>query len=426
MHFYFEMNNEKMQFEFINSRFNLANLNEEMANELNEKRKRCHDEHDYFKIELSKPISSELVSINLKSVFKLPKKIKNNSNSFKSQRLFDTEMDSFKMLRLNLSKRNLVKKENLLYYIENNFLNGIKCPFDLIAYTRLSKLPHVIFDEKNLYNCSKVEQISKVFSNHQNNPLDVKFLQNNSLLKCTAGSFLMPFYLDIFRISELMEFTPIEIDMVLEMKKKYAAHVHLNYNSLSSNYKENMLWNCLVIYKYKLDDFKKFKSNKFEFINYLLAMMFNLYHLEYVVKDLQRKLPLKNQILRIYLIKALELRHMIPILFEAYILTGLFTHNDYVHFERFVTIKANLIFGTSEYNIEKAYYEHSLKMIKKTCEKIFPLKLSDLSRIVIRNSIIDYNKKNVYKLTCTNQIKKFILYQNKLKYCFDEYNYVNF
>lgn len=424
------MNNEKSQFEFINYRFKLANLNEDTANEYSKKRKRCRTENnnlnDYLRIELSKPVSSEQASLNLISVFKLPKTTKNNPNSFKSEKLLNTDLDSFKMLTLNLSNKNLIKKEYLLFYIEKNFSNGIKCPFDLIAYNRLSRIPFAIFDEKNVYNCSKVEKISNIFSNCQNNPLDVKFLQNNSILKCTAGSFLMPFYLDIFRISELKEFSPIEIDMILEIKKNFSAHINLNYDSLTSNYKENILWNCLVIYKYKLDDARKFKSNKLEFINYLLAMMFNLFHLEYVVKYLQRKFSHENQILKIHIIKALELRNMIPLLVEAYILTGLFTYNDYVHYKSFVAKKVKLIFGTSEFNIEKAYYENSLKIIRKTRGKIFPLKLSDLCRIVIRNSIIDFNKNNVFKLSCSSQIKKFILFQNQLKNCFEEYKYMKF
>ncbi|RMZ95826.1 hypothetical protein BpHYR1_017284 [Brachionus plicatilis] len=391
------MNSDKDKFALLNFCIKLTNINDQVVSENGRKRKKYHADSDYkhdcFRIELSKPISLRPESMNLKSVFDSSNPAKKHVSSVNSGKLFHADTNLPSIFKINLSHMNLMKKENLLCLIEKNFSNGIKCPFDLFAYTRLCKIPCSGFDQKqNSYNWSTVRKISKMFPSYQINPLDTKFLQNNPLLACSAGAFLMPFYFDIFSIRELNEFSPIEIDMIVDLKKKYPTHVHLNYDSMISNYKDDILWNCL----YNFNDLKKFGSNRHEFFNYFLAMMYTLYHLEYVVNHIQRQPNYEKNILRIHFTKVLELSEMIPFLFEAYILTGLFTHADYIHYERFVIDKLKLKIKKNEYKkIESVYYENTLNMIRQTSGKVFPLKLSNLCRISIKNCMNDFNQKNI-------------------------------
>lgn len=420
---------KSQQIEYINYGLKYANLNDYLDHQNCRKTKRPrkkHDLNDCFKIELAKPVSSKQNLLNLASIFDSSNSI-SSSKKQKTNNSIDDSIDlgnffsrhsiRLKFLEVDICNLNLINKDNLLYLIEKNFSHGIKCPFDLFAYNRLSKTkPSSRFDEKNLYNFSQVNKISKIFSDYQNNPLDSKFLRNNSLLACTVGSFLMPFYFDLFRVSELNQFSPIEIDLVLVLKKNYKISLYLNYDSLIRNFKENILWNCLTIYKYKLDD-----TNRLEFFNYFLALMFTLYHSEIVVNYLQRQLFHENKIFKIHVIKALELSAMIPLLLEAFILTGIFSHKQFIKYENFATNRLNTLIQNDSYNIEKKYYEKTLDMIGQTRNQVFPIKLSNLCRLKIRNSLIDCNQFNVKKLPCSNEIKNFILYQTELKNCFDKY-----
>ncbi|RNA32321.1 hypothetical protein BpHYR1_012252 [Brachionus plicatilis] len=415
------MSQDKRKHAVLNRRLNFLNADEDVEI----KNKRCRmapdDLNECFRLELSKSISIKNVSLNLKSNFDSSDKICKNLNSIDLEDLQtsqnDTEIlkiDRSNFLKYNLSHLNLIKKDTLVFLMEKNFANGIKCPFDVFAYTRLVKMPSPNSNDNNFYNFSVVRKISKLLTHYQNNPLHGKFLRDNSLLPCTVGMFLMPFYFDIFSIRELNEFSPIEIDMILNLKKNYQTQVFLNYDSLISNYKDNILWNCLVIYKYKLDDSTKFGSSRIEYLNYFLAMMYTLYHLEYVIYYTQSSSHEENQVLKKHITRALELNEMILLLFEAYILAGLFTQRDYVEYERFVNKQIDCPMDHNAYNLEKNYYQNTLSMIRENSEKVFPLRLTNLCRIKIKNSMKEYNRKNVSKLPLSKDIKKFILFENEL------------
>lgn len=412
----------------LNRRFDFSNRDEEIE----VKAKRCRtlpeDLDECFRLELSKPVSIKQNSLNLISNFDSSYQIdrslrsidlKDNTFSYNDMETLKIDLSSF--LNYNLNNLNLIKKDTLIFLMEKNFSNGIKCPFDVLAYSRLVKTPISNLTDKNVYNFSLVRKVSKLLIHYRNNPLNGKFLRDNSLLPCTVGMFLMPFYFEIFSIRELNEFSPIEIDMILNLKKNYQTNVYLNYDCLISNYKDNILWNCLVIYKYKLEDLIQFGSNRIEYINYFLAMMYTLYHLEYTIYYIQTNLSDDKKILKAHITRALELNEMILLLFEAYILSGLFTHRDFVTYERFVTIQMESLFEKSDYNLERTYYDNTVAMIRENSEKVFPLKLTHLCRIVIKNSMIKYNRKSVSKLSVPIDTKKFILYENQLTSYYTKY-----
>lgn len=430
-----EMSENLAKYVLLNRRSNF--LDEEEDVEARKKRRRMmpDDPNECFKIELSKPISLKQSSLNLKSNFDPCEQIfrcKNLDSIDFEDTLSNNEIESLKIdkpsfLKYNLNHLNLIKKETVVFLMEKNFSNGIKCPFDVFAYTRLVKTPTPNLNVKNFYNFSLVKKISKLLTHYHCNPLNGKFLRDNSLLPCTVGMFLMPFYFDIFTIGELNEFSSIEIDIIVNLKKNYQTNIYLNYDSLISNYKDNILWNCLVIYKFKLEDLTKFGSSRIEYINYFLAMMYTLYHLEHVISYSQARLSEDKKILKTHITRALELNEMIVILFEAYILSGLFTQQDYIEYERFANSQIDSLCEPNEYNLESIYYHNTLSMIRENSEQVFPLKLSHLCRITIKNSMKEYNQKSVNKLPLSRDLKKFVSFENELNNYYTKYkNLFNF
>ncbi|CAF0799368.1 unnamed protein product [Brachionus calyciflorus] len=417
------------------------------------KRAKTESLDDCLRSELSSPIQFDYESLRLTSNFDSSDSSTSISNksscsssprSHRTQSPIDISLDEIKLfgnefeskhfylsqnfLKYNLNHLNLVKKETLIFLIEKNLANNIKNPFDLFSYNRLNKSQKFCHNPKNNYNCFNIRKMSKLL-NHYKNPLNKRYLRDNCLLPSSVGMFLMPLYFDIFKISELNQFNPIEIDMILLLKRTYRTHVYLDYESLINNFKENILWSCFILCKYKLSDITGVNSNQetinMEFFNYYLSLMYTLQHLEYVVNYIQlnsAKININNsKLLKDHITKALDLSRFLPFLFESLILNGYFKHKDYVAYEKFCVDKLDSLMCTNEYNLERNYYENTLMSIKQHSEQVYPLKLTNMCRITIKNSMKKYDSSTLDKLNVPKDIKKFLLYEHELNNYYIKY-----
>lgn len=322
-----------------------------------------------------------------------------------------------------------MRKETLVFLIEQNFQNRIKSPFDLFAYNRLksgSAFKDASIDTKTSkfnYNYLNVRKLSKLL-NFYENPLDKKYLKQNNLLPCCVGQFLMPFYFDIFKVSELNQLSREEIDMNLLLKRTYKSHIYLDYESLIGNYKENILWNCFILFKYK---FSSTQTLRMEFFNYFLALNYSYQHLEHVVSHLQSlNQPKHAQMISEHLSKALDLSMTLPFLFDTLILTGMFKHSDYVRFKAFA--QSRLMFSSQgkQLSLERVYYENSLKNICHKAEHCFPLKLKNLCRIKIKEQCDKFDSAQVNKFAIPKTIKCFLMFEDELREFYLKYkNLIN-
>lgn len=137
------------------------------------------------------------------------------------------------------------------------------------------------------YNYASVRRLSRVINQHMSsipsavtyNPLDRRILKYDSLLPNCVSTFLMPFYFDIFRMSELGTFSQEHIQLMLALKRSFKAHLYLNYDALVAYLRENILWNCFVLFKYR-----QVRSSDacMGYFNFYLSFVHIVVHLEQV------------------------------------------------------------------------------------------------------------------------------------------------
>jgi hypothetical protein len=179
----------------------------------------------------------------------------------------------------------IMRKDTLLFLIESNIKSNIRSPFDLLAYERLKRSNHVEapLSHRFDYNYANIRRLSKLTKQlATNNPLDRRLLKHNALLPNCMSTFLMPFYFDIFKVTELSQFTQDQIQLMLALKRSYKAQIYLNYDALTSYLRENILWNCFTLFKYR---HKRTSTTAMGYFNYYLSFVNILSHLEKVINN---------------------------------------------------------------------------------------------------------------------------------------------
>jgi hypothetical protein len=334
---------------------------------------------------------------------------------------------------------NVTRKDTLIFLIELNLKANVHAPFDLFAYERLKKLNRLVTssptppptNSKLNYNYAQVRRLSKLEQSLLAatglldagcvNPLERKLLKHNTMLANCVSTFLMPFYFDIFKVSELNEFSHEQCQMMLALKRAYRAEpVCLTYDSLIGYFRENILWNCFTLFKYKFR--AQTNTQRMGFFNFYLTFVHIQTHLERVVAHCQRQQhqsPQHNQLAKEHITKAMQLASCLPYLLDTLILTGMFRQPDAVRFRKFYTNKYLLFNRTAQSqpnDSEIAYYERAYKSVEqKTSGTCFPLKLKHLCRIRVKESLVAYNWASVDQLNIPKSVKSFLLYDNEIK-----------
>lgn len=332
----------------------------------------------------------------------------------------------------------IMRKDTLTFLIELNLKNNIQSPFDLLSYERLKKINRFNLDaylsepstSKYNYNYSNVKRLAKIIKMPEinENPLDRRYLKQNNLLPSCVSTFLMPFYFDIFKVTELNQFSQEQIQMMLCLKRSYKAQIYLNYESLISYFRENIVWNSFILFKYKFfSDNAKLRMGLF---NFYLSFVHILTHLELVISYHQKQLQLQtvpmadssqHQLIKDHIKRGIELTNCLPYLLETLILTGLFKQADLVKFRKFYTTKYLLLNRTTShqqqaYNLDVVFYEQAYRAVelKTNAGQCFPLNLKNLCRIKIKDSMSNYNAGNVDKLNIPKSVKSFLMYDNEI------------
>ena len=340
------------------------------------------------------------------------------------------------ILKYNL-KLNITRKDTLIYLIERNNTNKIFSPFDLFAYSRLkstnlNKLVETLTiqhlsETKNDYNYLNIRKVSKLLKRFSLN--DKNFLKQNNLMPNCLSSFLMSYFFDIFSMTELQKYGKNTVGLMLNLKRSIKPQLNLDAQSLTSNLTENIIWNCIILFRNKFDYKKTVLRNGF--LNFYLSYLYILINLEMVVTEIQRtNLHFDANSIRTEIKRTIELNFMLPHLLDAFVLTGHFQPRDYFDFKKFFEDKflhkkienqplsshdINYNNNRSINDIEEAYLNSAMKNLSQTADTCFPLKLKNLCRIKIRNSLTICAWESLDNLNIPNTTKRFLMYEYEIE-----------
>lgn len=346
------------------------------------------------------------------------------------------------LIKYDLGSLNLVKKDVLLFLIERNQSNKIFAPFDQLAYTKLKKssmFNGISYNHKNNYNYRSIKKLNESIKVINNNLFDKGYLKQNNMLPGCISTFLMPFFFDIFNASEMKTFKQDCVNMMLKLKKSYKAQIYLDNTSLISYLNENVVWNSLVIYKYRI---KNDVENRMGYLNFYLTYIYVLMHLGTIIEFIDDQHLTKNDPVESFAKKYKQLGYILPDLLEAMILNGLFKHGDLVKFKKFFISKqfplnefqnsilnqssqeqlkqlnCVSLYYNSKYdllnNLKQVYLNNSLISLTAKSNNCFPLKLKNLCRIQLKEKLNSYDSVTINKLNIPKAIKDFLLFDDEL------------
>ena len=159
-----------------------------------------------------------------------------NDESTMSTLEFNLFLNNFKNnKKLDIKTLNLLQKSSLVDLIRRNRdVNGVICPFDEIAYRQLD-----ITDKHSESGSGKIR------------PLHLYKLEDaaSQLVPISVSTYLMPFFFDIFKPSELKLFSASTIDILLKLKCKYTPQIYLSQTWVMSN----RLIQCIKKKKWKIN-----------------------------------------------------------------------------------------------------------------------------------------------------------------------------
>lgn len=312
-----------------------------------------------------------------------------------------------KIFKYSFDKLNLQHKDILIFLIERNFSYKLISPFDYYAYCKLKpkqELTNRIISQQsihdfNYYNIRKIAKLLRTL-----HPQDRNFLRQNNLMPSCLSNLLMPFFFDIFSISELKQYGCESVNIMLSLKQAYKAQVYLNELTLTSCLDVNVIWNCLALFKLKLNSQHADEDTvRMGFLNFYLSYLYIQIHMGMTAQN-SNDLKHSN-----------ELASVLNRFLDALILTGYFKHTDYVKFKKFHDEKKKPV-----QSIEQAYYENSIKNVSLTADICFPLRLKNLCRIQIKKSLINYNIETLDRLDIPSATKKFLMYTDELDLIYNQ------
>lgn len=323
--------------------------------------------------------------------------------------LLDKQTKVFKnSFKYNIDNLNLSDKETLIFLIDRNLQNCIIPPVDLFAYSKLNKiasLKDLSVKRYDKYNSLKINHIQKLSKKYD---LDsAEFLKHNTLLPGPISYYLTPLFFDIFSINDLKRLGPKTVKFILHLKKDYTPTNILDAAQLTSNIKQNILWNCIALHKFKLPKTDIVKMGAF---NFYLCFIYILTHIEWLIA--------KNRIVesRIEMEKSklTDMKTYLPSLFNALIINGHFTHSDFFKFKKFAQKKLR----NNEENIETAYYQNSLKYVTSMPVIKSPLTLASLCRITVKDNMKNFNQEKISELQLSKTMQSFLRFEDELNCLF--------
>ena len=341
-------------------------------------------------------------------------------------KFFFRPSDTLSLLKYNLDNLSLNRKDTVLFLIEKNLRNHIVSPFDQLAYMRMRKLGacaayrNLEFSREHDYNYKSITQLHKFMLKLNRNLLNKKYLTKNNLLCGCVSMFLMPFFFDIFKPTEVQTFSQTTVDTILQLKRAYKTEMHLRYDSLISYFEENIVWNCIVLYKYK---FGADSRTRMGYLNFYMSFVYILIHLRSVA------LHSSNQtVVKTHLRKVAELSSVLPQLLDALIQNGLLTYKDYSSFESFLNkqtptllelgangeplLDSNANNLISEF--KQTYLNMSYKALSSRIGQLFPMKLKHMCRIRVKQLMSTYDSKTVGQLDVSEPVKNMLLFDDEL------------
>jgi hypothetical protein len=332
-------------------------------------------------------------------------------------------------LKYNLDNLSLLRKETIFFLIERNQFKNILSPFDQFAYARMKKNSHTQTQysrsRKNNYNYKSVQDVQNILEKFSQDPLNKQYLVKNNLLSNCVSQLLMPFFFDIFQPTELHTFNSESIEVMLLLRRSYKTEIFLKYESLIGYFVENLLWNCLIAYKY---NFNQNSHCRMGYLNFYLSFLAILIHLNYVIFQSQNE-----NLIRSYSRKIDDLKSFLELFLDSLIQNGLFKHLDYIKFKRFFLEKQFpfnetqlLIFNTNTpisdsklysktSGFEQTYLNSSLRNLRNISMKTLPMKLKNLCRIQVKKLLNkNYNSITIEKFNLPKPIKDFILFDQEI------------
>lgn len=316
----------------------------------------------------------------------------------------DDEMDSdsqylpielFKLLngrinKINIRNLNIIRKSSLLSLIERNRLNSIYCPFDELAHARL------VNPGANVYKINGNEaELARV-------PLmlfEVCKINTYSLMPNCCSTLLMPFFFDIFKPSEIKQYSSKTVDILLKLKSAFTPQLYLDEKLLASFCVENLLWNCFSLFRFK------FNANyRTGFLNYLLSLTCLMSHFKAAIATCDEQTSQSNRL------RYLKLKKAIVSFVEALVLNGFLNNNDLYQIQSTLDKFPNL----------KLYQDELFAVLGDILAAHTPMKLKNLCRIAVKNRMSDFTNEAVNKLLKSENDKKFFYFDLEFERSFEE------
>lgn len=300
----------------------------------------------------------------------------------------------------NLTTMNLSDKETLFYLIERNLSNFLLSPFDQFAYSRLtntsldSRMIKVkVFDR---YNSSKIKKLASLSCRYDLN--DKQYLRCNPLMPSAISSSLSPFFFDIFSIGDLEKLGSDTVQKILSLKRSHTPKKFLDKDQLTENIAQNILWNCIALYKFRISSERTVRMGLF---NYYLSYVYVISHLELLSESIKDSSKIVKEINKLKL--------LLPKLMKALINNGLFKNPDFNRFKEFLSSHKRLELTQG---IENAYYKNAIKYVE--AEQLSkPLSLSALCRVKVKSSLKTYDYETLELLDLPKPVKKFLMFEDE-------------
>jgi hypothetical protein len=374
----------------------------------------------------------------------MSKPVSNFSNSYSNSNYLELKPLNH-LHNYNLNQLNVTRKDTLLYLIERNKIHKIYSPFDSYIFTKLRPNHKYIvsfnndnisflntkqeekIDTTHIYNYLNIKKLSKVNAANNNiNQMENSYLKHNSLMPNCMSTLMMPFFFDIFSMTDLNKLDRETLGMINLLKKSYITRANLDFQLMTSYITENLVWNCIILYKLRFND--NF-DNRMGYFNFYLTYLYMSIYLKNCIQFINNEL---NPVSKSCMYKLDELKSTLPYLLEAFILNGLIKQSDYVKIKKFLNKKLFLSTNNDEYtnshelkndylNTISIHLQNRLEVDDQRCNtnKInndaFPLKLKDLCRLRVKSCMNTYDLSQIEKLNVPLSVKEYLNFDDELK-----------
>ena len=219
-----------------------------------------------------------------------------------------------------------------------------------------------------------------------------EFSQSRDFMPNCVSSYLTPFFLDIIQPSELKQFAPSTVSILLALKSSYKPHLNYSAGLFALQLVENCLWQMLALFKFKLS-----LKYKFGFVNYftLLVCFYKSYEEltgSEVALEMTKTFKNVSSILRFYV--------------KALVLSGFL---KFKNFSFIIQAQKN-----------ESYRDDLVAILNSAISSKTPMRLSDMCRILVRRSLKSYESQLVKGLGLSEHDERFLLFDNEFEQFYTE------